>query len=141
MKYTVYNLISGEILHTLSCADPVLAEQNLAGHVWIPGDYSGDQYYIQSGIAVQKPAKPDGCYDFDYSSKQWTINLVEAANLVRYQRNGLLSVLDRVNPVWYDTLTTEQQTELAAYRQALLDVPQQAGFPESVTWPQQPTWL
>jgi hypothetical protein len=141
MKYTVYNSATGEILYTLSCADSVLATQNLVGHTWIDGDYSGDEYYIQSGSAVQKPARPQGCYDFDYAQKQWVINSTESANLIRYRRDSLLREFDRVNPVWYAALTSEQQTELAAYRQSLLDVPQQVSFPESVTWPQQPTWL
>ena len=35
-------------------------------------------------------------------------------------------------------LDADTQTEWAAYRQALLDVPQQAGFPNTVTWPVAP---
>lgn len=35
-------------------------------------------------------------------------------------------------------LTTEQKSAWAAYRQALRDVPSQAGFPWTVTWPEQP---
>jgi hypothetical protein len=46
-----------------------------------------------------------------------------------------------VNPIWYASLTTEQQTQLADYRQALLDVPAQSGFPENVSWPNKPGWL
>lgn len=33
------------------------------------------------------------------------------------------------------TLTAQEYTELLAYRQALRDVPQQAGFPETIDWP------
>lgn len=36
------------------------------------------------------------------------------------------------------TLTAQQYAELLAYRQALRDVPQQAGFPESIQWPATP---
>lgn len=35
-------------------------------------------------------------------------------------------------------LTEEQKTAWAAYRQALRDIPQQAGFPWEVVWPTQP---
>ena len=35
-------------------------------------------------------------------------------------------------------LDADTQTAWAAYRQALLDVPQQAGFPNTVTWPVAP---
>ena len=49
--------------------------------------------------------------------------------------------VDSYNPIRYGLLTTEQQQELAAYRQALLNVPQQSGFPADVAWPTKPTWL
>jgi len=56
-------------------------------------------------------------------------------------RNKLLEKVDRVNPIWYATLTSTQQTELATYRKELLDVPQQSGFPNSILWPSPPAWL
>jgi hypothetical protein len=42
------------------------------------------------------------------------------------------------NPLRWADLTTEQQDAWKAYRQALLDVTEQAGFPEEVTWPTKP---
>lgn len=36
------------------------------------------------------------------------------------------------------TLTAQEYADLLAYRQALRDVPQQAGFPADVVWPQRP---
>jgi hypothetical protein len=61
---------------------------------------------------------------------------------IRQQRNEILrNTVDRVNPVRYQSLTDEQRTELIAYRQALLDVPTQSGFPNNVIWPTNPTWL
>lgn len=61
---------------------------------------------------------------------------------MRQVRNKLLKdTVDIINPVWYATLNTEQQQELATYRQQLLDVPSQAGFPADITWPTKPTWL
>lgn len=56
---------------------------------------------------------------------------------VRAQRNSLLSLSD-----WTQLadapLTAEQKQEWAEYRQALRDVPEQAGFPEAVVWPSTP---
>ena len=53
---------------------------------------------------------------------------------IRAQRNSLLTLCD-----WTQLpdapLTTEQKQEWAEYRQALRDVPEQAGFPENVAWP------
>ena len=56
---------------------------------------------------------------------------------VRAQRDLLLSVVDVVvsNPLRWASLTSDKQNEWTVYRQALLDVPQQSGFPRTVTWP------
>jgi hypothetical protein len=42
------------------------------------------------------------------------------------------------NALRWAALTEEQRQAWSAYRQALLDVPQQAGFPYNVTWPEVP---
>ena len=39
------------------------------------------------------------------------------------------------NPLRWDELSTEVQKKIKTYRNALLDVPQQVGFPNSVTFP------
>ena len=55
--------------------------------------------------------------------------------IIRQQRNALLTASD-----WTQAGDVPQATKdlWATYRQALRDVPQQAGFPENVTWPQKP---
>ena len=65
-------------------------------------------------------------------------SLVDQSRKIRDQ---LLSLVDQVTPVWYASLTQEQQQELQAYRLALLAVPQQAGFPTAIDWPTKPQWL
>tara|TARA_R100000654_G_scaffold5329_2_gene15168 strand:+ start:1391 stop:1642 length:252 start_codon:yes stop_codon:yes gene_type:complete len=65
-----------------------------------------------------------------------TINAEEAAlqkDLIRNQRNTLLNESDVY--AFADRITDEW----TAYRQALRDVPSQAGFPTDVTWPVKPT--
>ena len=60
---------------------------------------------------------------------------------LREKRDNLLVELDALvgNPLRWATLSAEQQDAWAVYRQALLDVPQQAGFPNDVVWPVKPT--
>lgn len=65
----------------------------------------------------------------------------KAAQNIRNQRNGILSaVVDPLvsNPLRWAELTAEAQAAWAQYRQDLLDVPQQDGFPHSITWPIEP---
>lgn len=63
------------------------------------------------------------------------------SNNVRTKRDSLLQ--DEVdplvtNPLRWAELTTEQQNAWSQYRTDLLNVPQQAGFPNTITWPTKP---
>ncbi len=63
------------------------------------------------------------------------------ATAVRSTRdNTLADEVDPVvsNPLRWGGMTAEQQAAWAAYRQALLDIPQQSGFPHNVAWPTKP---
>jgi len=64
----------------------------------------------------------------------------ELSDQLRMDRDGLLFELDAFvgNPMRWGSLSAEQQDAWAVYRQALLDVPQQAGFPNDVVWPVKP---
>ena len=63
-----------------------------------------------------------------------------AAAQVRSQRDQLLLEVDAFvgNPLRWAALSSDKQAEWATYRTALLDVPQQAGFPDTITWPTAP---
>lgn len=140
MNYTIYNPTNGQILHTISGTGPSV-EINLAGKTYIDGNYSSRSHYIENGQAVVKPDSPGESYVWNHDSKTWELDMTVASASARVRRNILLQAVDRMNPIWYATLTVEQQTELQTYRQQLLDVPQQTGFPENVVWPTKPAWL
>jgi len=65
----------------------------------------------------------------------------QKASDTRFYRNELL--VREVDPIvtnplrWAELSSTEQQA-WANYRTALLDVPQQASFPEDIVWPTKP---
>ena len=64
-----------------------------------------------------------------------------AAAEVRSTRDSLLrSDVDPVagNALRWAALSSNEQTAWATYRTALLDVPQQSGFPDTITWPTAP---
>jgi len=65
----------------------------------------------------------------------------ELAMRVRDSRFNLLVEVDAVagNILRWAGLTPEEKAEWATYRQALLDVPQQDGFPNTVVWPTKPS--
>jgi hypothetical protein len=65
----------------------------------------------------------------------------ETAREVRMTRDHLLqSEVDSVvsNPLRWADMTSEKQTEWSQYRTNLLNVPQQSGFPNTVSWPTKP---
>jgi hypothetical protein len=65
---------------------------------------------------------------------------VEAAASVRADRDTRLEEVDAIagNALRWADLSSTQQAEWSTYRQALLDVPQQSGFPHDITWPTKP---
>ena len=144
MNYTIYDAGTGEILNVFYTNDATTQAEYLVGKTYIEGSFSGKDYYVENAQAVAKPVKPIGInqYTFDYATKSWIIDLTATTNQVKLIRNNLLaSNIDKVNPIWYASLSADQQTELQNYRQLLLDIPQQPGYPIDVVWPEKPNWL
>jgi len=66
-------------------------------------------------------------------------NIEAEAAQARAKRDFLLMESDlQVLPDRWAAMSQEQQAAWASYRQALRDLPQQAGFPVSITWPVKP---
>jgi len=64
------------------------------------------------------------------------------AGQVRAERDRILTaVVDPLvsNPLRWADLTEAEQTEWSQYRTDLLNVPQQSGFPNTITWPTEPS--
>ena len=63
------------------------------------------------------------------------------AVVMRSERDNKLALeVDPIvtNPLRWADLTTEKQNEWTQYRNDLLNVPQQAGFPNTINWPTKP---
>ena len=58
---------------------------------------------------------------------------VQRGSAIILERNAELVATD-----WWGVSDRTMTTEQAAYRQALRDIPSQAGFPTNVTWPTKP---
>lgn len=69
--------------------------------------------------------------------------LKEQQDFIRLVRDTKLRKCDKMSPMRWYGMTEEQKQEWANYRQALLDIPQQEGFPwegdmDKVPWPEEP---
>lgn len=74
-----------------------------------------------------------------FNSDGTLMTLEQRGNLERGRRNKYLMLyVDSINAVRWNTMEAEQQLQLINYRQALLDIPQQLGFPTEIVWPEKP---
>lgn len=65
--------------------------------------------------------------------------VIQLAKDMRYERDLLLrETVDTLNAVRWASMTNTQQSAWTNYRQALLDVPAQEGFPKTIVWPSKP---
>lgn len=78
-------------------------------------------------------------------SGEWDTGIVpetleEKSLKERQRRNKYLHMyIDTLNGPRWEAMTQEQKNDWNAYRQKLLDVPQQEEFPENIIWPEVPT--
>ena len=82
-------------------------------------EYTDENGYVQT-VEAQKTA-------YDTATTAFT------AAQARSQRDLLLSETDH-----YGLSDVTMSDEMATYRQALRDVPQQSDFPSTITWPEKP---
>lgn len=101
---------------------------------------SDTTHYVKNGGFVAYPSKPSAFHtQWDSGTKTWKDwrSSADLAKQVRQQRASLLAACD-----WTQLpdapLTKQQRAAWSAYRGALRDVPAQAKFPASVTWPVAP---
>jgi hypothetical protein len=58
---------------------------------------------------------------------------------IRAQRERILrETVDRVNGPWWEAMAEGEKAAWRAYRQALLDLPEQEGYPFNLSWPARP---
>ena len=67
----------------------------------------------------------------------------EQGEYIRHERYLRLRQCDKISPMRWNAMTDEQKQAWTDYRIALLDIPQQKGFPwdgdpDKVPWPKQP---
>jgi hypothetical protein len=123
-------------------ADRMDVEINHPEHGWIP--YTIDASVTEPSV---NHASLRSLIGSDYSAyvapTQEELD-AEAAAGVRAERDRrLVSEVDPVvsNPLRWADLSSQEQADVSAYRLALLDVPQQQGFPHTISWPTKPSCL
>lgn len=70
---------------------------------------------------------------------EWTDN--QWADMIRRKRDALISGTDYYILPDYPEIPPEALEAIKVYRQALRDIPEQAGFPRNVKWPVVPAFM
>lgn len=139
IHYTIYKDTTGEIVFTgIALKEEEVINITASGQSYIL-EPSKEYQYVANGTITDMPPKPDGEYRFNYVSKSWEFNEASARTQAIYKRDQLLKEgPDRINPLWWGSMTAQQQQSWSTYRQDLLDITQQPGYPAEVTWPVKP---
>ena len=66
-----------------------------------------------------------------------TVDVEDLATKIRMQRNNLLKQTDYLMMSDYP-IESDRLAKVKIYRQALRDIPEQSGFPRTITWPEKP---
>lgn len=108
-------------------------------------------------------AATEGRYDMEISVEEWErhgcaarleegrivlgdpaeVVYARNAEIIRNERYLRLRACDKISPMRWNAMTEAQRADWTAYRQALLDIPQQPGFPwggdpDKAPWPVKP---
>jgi len=108
-----------------------------AGEAWtLMADLRGQRYWLADGsehvIGAIGETLPDGAMDAPPPPTDQQL-----ADAARARRDALITATDYLLMPDYP-ISAEQLAEVRAYRQALRDVPLQAGFPQTIDWPTPP---
>ena len=130
IDYIIYNTSSGEILKVIRVLSEDLASANTpSGYSYLEGTADISTQKISSGLIVSKS-----------SSEETTFNNEVLSRDAERKRNNLLLNSDYLQTVDVNlSLSDSARSNWQNYRQALRDVPAQAGYPSNITWPTKPT--
>jgi len=115
-------------------------EINHPEHGWIPYTLNPDDTDMTVDNSVLL-----GLIGSDYAAyvapTQAELDAELAANLRGQRDQKLAQEVDPIvtNPLRWNELTDAKQAEWTQYRTDLLNLPEQSGFPNDITWPTKPT--
>lgn len=130
---------SGKLLMSGICGDDELEYQSFGNAILEVGEADIHKQYFSKNGLTDYPEKPGQHYYFDFDSESWVFDEPSGIADAIAKRDQLLADgPDRINPLWWASMTPAQQSAWESYRQALLDITDQPGFPMAIDWPSRP---
>ena len=138
MKVGIFNLKTGLAKQSIQCKsmeDEVVECNKREGYVLLECDDIESAYY-SDGAVHYKGKAPSEAHVFDMESKSWKLHRGLLTRGLKQKRQKLLSECD-----WTQLQDVPAATKQSwrAYRQALRDITNQSGWPETVEWPLKPS--
>ena len=114
-------------------------EINHPEHGWIPYGLNPDDtdMTVDNSVLLELIGSDYAAY---VAPTQEELDAELAASLRAQRDDKLVNEVDPLvtNPLRWAELTDDKQAEWTQYRTDLLNLPEQSGFPNSVTWPTKP---
>lgn len=101
------------------------------------------EVYAYETVQERKEFGPSELVKMTHVEVEAHLNPPPTEESEREARDALLLSLDVIasNPLRWSALSEEQKVILGCYRQELLDIPQQIGFPADIRWPEKPSFI
>lgn len=138
VQWPIYSLTA--LFPNTSFPFPITADSVPEGYVMV-GSIKQPTAAVNQKIVAGQPVQENGQWVQSWIVVNMTAEEVAERNLnkaldVRAERDTRLrNDIDTLNPLRWEAFSPEQQTAWRNYRQALLDLPQQTGFPFMINWP------
>jgi len=132
MRSYVYNQ-SGFIVRTELSQNGAVESPLASGEIRVVGIADGLTQYVdvETKELVLYPFKPSPHHIFNYTTKQWNLDVEAAWRVVRQQRDQLLTLSDWTQ---LPDVPVILKLDWVVYRQALRDITLQSD-PLAITWP------
>lgn len=116
-------------------------ENNIISDIRTVSRAGYDAEYLEEGFVRVEESLTD---ELSLLGKMYTPEngITESEGSIRNKRDSILiAEVDPLvtNPLRWNALTDAKQAEWTQYRTDLLNIPDQSGFPNTVTWPTKPT--
>ena len=139
MTWTIYDPTTGITTSRVRNANQI------AGRAHVPGTWQPGAWYVKQGQPRPLPDRPVSqdhvVWLWDLGQETWQVDRTRTEWAARDRRQGLFQAVDQVSPMWWAAMTADQQAGTAAYRQAIIDLTDQPGWPEIIAYPAKPPWL
>jgi hypothetical protein len=124
MRVCLLDSITKEVINVVSLETP--EDHNPTPGIEVAPQHDGDIGWVWNGSGWNTPPVPEP-------------TLEEVEKDKRDLRDKYIRIyIDTINAVRWETFTQQEKDAWVEYRQALLDVPQQEGFPYDINWPSKP---